>query len=360
MNIQLHYGSSVISLPGAVSKAADRATATDLRVILAICGDPALDTTEKIAESTGISVDEVAASVAFWRGAGILTMTSGKKSATNAKASEKAVPTEAPGTNDTKIAPEQPAKKAASSASLPRYTSEELANLLESRKDTASFLAECQNVWGKMFNVHEHNIILGLTDYLGLEWDYVLTLLAFCGVEQDKRGIRRSLRFVETAAFNFYDEGVTDLPALQTKLRRMEQMEEVEVQLRRMFGMGDRALTPGEKKKFSAWLYEYNFGMDMITRAYEITVDAKGSPNLKYMDAILANWNRDGIRTPEDVNKANQAFHADKSRGSKAASKESSNASHTGSFDTDDFFTAALTRSLGEDFVKRANSQGDT
>ena len=360
MNIQLQYGTAVAVVPAATLTVLDRATQDDLKVLLTLCAKPALTTGNcfgecvgNIAAEVGCTPARVEASLSFWRGAGILNMVGEDQAPTVAaeispgEAPKTEAPVQAPSAPEAeKEEPREPkAPKLRPADALPHYTSAELADLLESRREAADYLKECQNVWGKMFNVHEHNIILGLTDYLGLEWDYVLTLLAFCADEQDKRGIKRSLRYVETRAFAFYDEGVTDLPSLQEKLRKLEQMEEVEGQLRRMFGMGERALTPTEKKKFSSWLYEYRYGMDIITRAFEVTVDAKGSPNLKYMDAVLSNWNRDGLRTVEDIQAAEEKFQADK-----AGKKGKTAPEGQGSFNTDDFFAAAVRRSLGEDF----------
>lgn len=369
MNIQLHYGNAVATVPAAALAVTDRATKNDLRLLLLLSAEPALRVGDsfggcvgEIATRLGCTPAQVETSLSFWRGAGILDVVAedGKaqtapavKDSTSKPAPRAALPAEAEakeGEQESRAAAAvavrpHPAKPQPASE-LPKYTSAELADLLDARKEASAYLDECQRVWGKMFNVHEHNIILSLTDYLGLEWDYVLALLAFCAAEQDKRGIKRSLRYVETSAFNFYDEGVTDLPTLQEKLRKIEQMEEVEGQLRRMFGMGERALTPTEKKKFSAWLYDYRYGMDVITRAFEVTVDAKGAPNLKYMDAVLSNWNRDGLRTVADVEAAEAKFQAEKTdkKGKKIAD------SGEGSFNTDDFFAAAVRRSLGEDF----------
>ena len=125
-------------------------------------------------------------------------------------------------------------------------------------------------------------------------------------------------------------------------------MAEVEGQLRTLFGMGARALTPKEKKCFSTWLYEYRYGMEIIRLAYDVTVDAKGSPNMSYMNSVLANWNRDGLRTPEAVQSAQAAFHAEQEK-TRTGGKGKTTAP-TGSFDTDDFFSAAVRRSFGEDF----------
>jgi DnaD/phage-associated family protein len=262
-----------------------------------------------------------------------------------AQASAVEIPTPAPEFSKEEPKETRPARPRPA-GELPRYTSAELADLLEARKDVNDFLRECQNVWGEMFNTHQTNTILGFVDYLGLEWDYILALLAFGVREQDKRGVKRSLRYVEKMAFDFYDEGITDLPALQEKICSLEKTAEVEGSLRRMFGMGERALTPTEKKKFSTWLYEYQYDLDIITRAFEVTVDAKGSPNLKYMDAVLANWNRDGLRTLADIENSEASFQARKAE--KAGKKPAPDGQ--GSFNTDDFFAAAVRRSFGDDF----------
>ena len=347
MKIQLYYGAAVATIPVSVLEVMDRATKKDLKALLILASDPALlsgptmeECAKTIAARMGATPADVEASLSFWRGAGVLTVME----------DEDATPTiPTPSVSNT-VQPEKnenpPTRKTRGEDRLPHYTSVELADLLESRKEVCDCLRECQNIWGKMFNTHESNIMLGFVDYLGLEWDYILTLLAFCAREQDKRGMKRSLRYVETLAFSFYDEGVTDLPALQEKIRRLEQTAEVEGQLRRMFGMGDRALTPAEKKKFSTWLYEYKYGLDVITRAFEVTVDTKGAHNLKYMDGILANWNSQGLRTLSDIEASEARFQAQKTeKQTKKAGADSQS-----SFDTNDFFAAAVRRSFGDDF----------
>ena len=350
MKIQLYYGTAVVAVPSSVLEVMDRATKKDLKVLLTLASDPTLlsggsirECAGSIAARMGVTPADIEASLSFWRGAGVLMITEDESIS-------QPVPAVAPsGAEDSVRAAQKesaPARKPRGEDRLPHYTSVELADLLESRKEVSDCLNECQNIWGKIFNTHESNMMLGFVDYLGLEWDYILTLLAFCAREQDKRGMKRSLRYVENLAFSFYDEGVTDLPALQEKIRRLEQTAEVEGSLRRMFGMGERSLTPSEKKKFSTWLYEYQYGLDIITRAFEVTVDAKGTPNLKYMDAVLANWNRDGLRALADIDASEARFQAKKTE--KLTKKPS--ADGQGSFNTDDFFAAAVRRSFGEDF----------
>ena len=346
MKIQLYYGAAVATIPVSVLEVMDRATKKDLKALLILASDPALlsgQTMEAcaktIATRMGTTPADIEASLSFWRGAGVLTVMD-DEDATSAIPTPTVSKVAEPANRET-----TPVRKPRGEDRLPHYTSVELADLLESRKEVSDYLNECQNIWGKIFNTHESNIMLGFADYLGLEWDYILALLAFCAREQDKRGGKRSLRYVETLAFSFYDEGVTDLPALQEKIRRVEQTAEVEGQLRRMFGMGDRALTPAEKKKFSTWLYDYKYGLDVITRAYEVTVDTKGAHNLRYMDGILTNWNSQGLRTLEDIDASEARFQAQKNEKQTGKAGVDSQSS----FDTNDFFAAAVRRSFGDD-----------
>ena len=360
MKIQLYYGTAVATVPASALAVMDRATKQDLKVLLTLASDPALlsggslgECAGNIAARMGCTPADIEMSLSFWRGAGVLTINE-DETATPTVTATPTLPTEimpatAPAetpTPDGAGKQEATVRKPRGEDRLPHYTSAELADLLESRQEVSDCLNECQNIWGKIFNTHESNIMLGFVDYLGLEWDYILTLLAFCGREQDKRGIKRSLRYVENLAFSFYDEGVTDLPALQEKIRRLEQTAEVEGSLRRMFGMGERALTPTEKKLFSKWLYEYRYGLDVITRAFEVTVDAKGTPNLKYMDAVLANWNRDDLRTLQDIEASEARFQAQKAE----KMNKKTDPDGQSSFNTDDFFAAAVRRSFGDDF----------
>ena len=194
-----------------------------------------------------------------------------------------------------------------------------------------------------MFNTHDVNIILGLVDYLGLEPDYVLSLLAYYAGEQTS-GLKKSLRNVEKKAFELYDRDIQTVHALHAEIARMEQLKDAESHLRTLFGMGARALTPKEKKCFSTWLYDFGYDMEIIRMAYDVTVDAKGSPNINYMNSVLANWHKDGLHTPSAVHTAQENHKQSQNRKGKQENDEG----HSGSFDTDNFFSAAVRRSFGD------------
>lgn len=361
MAVKINYEYETVTIPAKAVPALERAGAADIRLLMALCTNAELRRTPAsdlaaFAAAAGCTEAQAAASLAFWRGAGVLVMddTVGLVSdLLREREEDTAPPTDATSgqaptaetEEPTARKPEpKPEPKVRRKDHLPNYTSDQISTYFEEHPDTASFIEESQNVWGKMFNTHEVNILLGLVDYLGLDWEYVLILLSYCRKLSERRGTTKSLHYVETVAFGFYDEGVCDATSLQEKLRRMEQMAETESQLRSLFGMGSRALSTTEKRSFSAWLYEYGYGMDIIRRAYEITVDTIGEPKIKYINSILSSWNSHDIKTLEE---ANAFFEAENQKRGKGKGDTARQVGST--FDTNDFFEAAIRRNFGDE-----------
>ncbi len=366
MAIEIQYGNGVVVLPARAVEAAQSAEKSDMAVLLALLSNTALcarygqeDSVQAVAQASGCTEDEVRSAVAFWRGAGVLSISEKKQPKQQKQAAEQASKAQGAGVQQAKQPaeqeqPKQPTEQATAqdgaallkkSDDLPKYTTAELGNLLEQRPDVAELLTECQNLFGKLFSTHEINTVLGLTDYLALDCEYVLILVTHYCTYCKQLDKRPSVRGLEKLAISLYDRGITDMNALQEELLRQGELQKTESKLRSLFGIGARALTTKEKKAFSTWLHTYGFDMEMITLAFEIGADATSDVSVAYVNSILDRWNAEGIRTPAAVQSDKQARDAKRSGKGKAEQT-------SGSFDTDDFFEAAMRRSLGENYDK--------
>ena len=321
MKYKINYGHSVGTFPKSVLEIARRAGADELKVLLFLCSCEGNADEKKLAKLTGLKSESVRDALCFWRGAGVIEAADGEVTETDSESISTQPETK----------PEsEPKKKLQRSEELPNYTSEELANILESRSDAATLINECQNIMGKVFNVREINVLVGLCDYLTLDTEYIMILLTYCMSIGKK-----NLHFAEKLAFSLYDAGIHTPEELSEELRRRELRESAEGRIRTLFGIGSRAFTTKEKKFISAWLGEMGYSIEIIEKAYEATADATGSGSIPYANTILERWYSDGIRTLEDI-------EAD------AAKRKGSAEKNDGSFNTDDFFEAAIKRALGE------------
>jgi DnaD/phage-associated family protein len=341
MKYKLYYGDGVLNLPRSLLSRLADADATALKVLLLVADGGNLSK-EKIAREIGCDVDTVTDALGFWRGTGILSadLTTEKKKTVapeepKQEAQEQPTPAAEPPVNaPPKVVDSAAPVTPAPATQLPRYNTEQLVALLEERRELATLIDECSRILGKVLNTHETGLLLGIVDYLNVDGEYLLLLLAYCA----KVG-KKSVRYIEKMAVGLYDDGVTSLPALQECLKHKEQMDEVEGKIRKLFGMSSRALTTKERRHIDAWLFTYHYGMDVITRAYEMTVDAIGKSSIPYTNSILERWNAAGLRTLDEIQKAEQE---------RAAAGTPTTPGN--SFDTDDFFAAALKRSFGDDY----------
>ena len=327
MKYKINYGSRVAVIPEGAIDALSRAGANDLKVLISLCAQNGTADVKKLSKLLCCGEDEVRESLSFWRGTGVIEVTDGKETA---KAENEDVKTEVVVATDKAEEKAAPAKKLRGADELPKYTSDQLADILEERQETAALIDECQRIMGKVFNIKEINVLMGFVDYLQLDCEYIMMLLTYC-VSIGKK----TLHYAEKLAFALYDEGITQGEQLAEELRRREASAGAEGKIRSLFGIGERAFTTKEKKFISSWINDMGYSIEIIEKAYEVTADATGKGSFAYANSILERWNAAGLRTLSEIEESYKS--------GESASKPSS-----GSFDTDSFFEAAVKRSLGE------------
>ena len=299
-----HYGDRVSVVPVVWESASLReASREQLAVLIALMAQPETSYLS-LSERTGATRAQIEDAIAYWQNAGVLSEAQVTREAEAAPQAEK----------DTKPHLDR-------AAQLPHYNTAETASFLSAHPSATGLIDCCQQELGKIFNTSETETIIGLLDYLSLDPEYILLLCAHSA----KRG-KKSLRYIEKTAISYHDEGILTY----------EQLEEhsAERALRDMFGIGKRALTKKEREAFFSWTAEWEMPMDVISHAYEIAVGRTNEPSVPYTNAILQKWHTEGLATLADVEK----FETARRPGGKCSS----------SFETDDFFEAALQRSYGE------------
>lgn len=314
MSLQFAYGNAVLTLPASLSDELASATLAELKVLLALAGDLSLaDTPKELAKAASCREKEAKAALEHWKESGLLQE------------------------SDPKETQKKPAKHLRHADEIPLYSTSELADLLEARESVRTLIEEAQAIFGKLFTPAETNLIVGLVDYLGLSEEAALLTLAHC-----KKIGKTNLRAVEKYAIGLSDRGITDPASLEEEFLREEAFHSFAGELRSLFGLGARAFSAKEEKFFKAW-QDYGYGIDVVKKAYEITVDSTGEASIPYTNAILETWHAAGLSTEEEIDRY-LAEESGKKGGRKGKAKTEPTLGN--SFDTDDFFEAALKRSL--------------
>ena len=292
------------------------ASADDLRVLLAFLERGA----EHLSRDAGVSPARAEAALDYWREAGILT--DGEEIAET--------------TED--IPEKRPLRRA---DELAPVTGEETAEIIR-RRDLVGVIDEAQRLYGKVFNTTEIGIVAGLADQLELEPAYILTLISWC-----RRRGKDSLRYVERTAFSLVSEGVETLPQLEAYISRREAAASGIGQIRKLFGIGERALSKDEEKRFTRWIADEKFSLDVIGFAYDETVNKTGKASSAYADKLLKVWREAGVSgSVEEIERYIERERAERAVAGKGKTPKHDPIPQT--YDSGDFFARALERSYNK------------
>lgn len=292
------------------------ASADELRVLFAVKARGSA-TVGELESLTLLDGDTVRGALAFWRGAGALCEC--------AEGENKKKPIE-------------------SADRLSPYSPAEAAELIEG-ENLASFIEVCQESYGKVLSPTDIDILIGLHDQLCFSCEYICLLVAFLS-----RYGRKPMRYVEKVAFSLYDRGVLTVEALTDYIEKKTRAERREGKLRRLFGIGERALTKKEDECFLRWSEEYGFDDKVIGLAYDITVGATGKATVAYADKIIRRWFEAGCKSLPSVEEFIEKEKASRPKAQPSGKKGSATEEKKGlsSLDVDDMFAHALARSYGD------------
>jgi len=319
MKIEIKYTGGILNLPSRVADLAPLADEGQLRVLLTLCSSPAyLSDVEPylttISQRLDMSVNEIKNAIAFWVKNEVLNADGLDVAIASASVTEAQVQNREP-----------------------TYTGRQILDYVEKNKDFRALCNECQNVLGKSFTAQDYNNVMQLKSYFKFSDEYILLLLSHC-VESEKA----NWAYIRKTAANLYDEGISSYSKLEAHFSARRNKRSLEYKIRKLLGIGEREFTKSEKSYIEKWI-GLKLSIELLTKAYEITVEKTGKVSYSYMAKILDNWQIAGIKTAEDVEKSQEEYK----------SKQKMSMS---TFETDDFFEAALKRS-NEKMMERAKKK---
>lgn len=320
MKITPKLGEKIIALPATqVVQNLKEASAAELKVLIYALTNLA-SSTKQIADATGVTSAEVAEALRFWKKAGAIGVTG---------LPAKEEPSSRPPEKSEKE--EKPPRVVIHDGKLPFYTEEEVARILKAKPSLEGLVDECNNILGTVMNYAEVGDILVLHEYLKLGEDYIMLLCSHCAANG-----KNSLRYIKSTAEKLFNRDITTYAELEEYYENIEESKTLGAAYLQIIG-AKRRLTASETEKVGLW-NKWGVTSEMLEKAYDITVTNTGKYEPSYFKKIIENWHENGIDTPEKADAESEKYRRDNP-------KKNKKSAGGGSFDTGDFFEAALMRS---------------
>lgn len=193
-------------------------------------------------------------------------------------------------------APAAPGPRHLASDTPPRYTTDQVTAASAGDDTLRSLLNEVQHLMGKVLSSADITTLFGFYDWLGLPAEVIVMLISYC----TSRGIK-TMRGMEKVAIEWADHDVTSLERAEEYIESAQQKKELEYAVMKLMGISSRSLTAKEKGYIAAWGQDMGFSLDVIAKAYEITINNTGKISFPYTNSILKSWHEKGYRTVRDV-----------------------------------------------------------
>ena len=228
----------------------------------------------------------------YWIAAGVL-LSDGTPDAQPAS-----VETAPPAATETAVT-EPAAAETPKPAVRPLAVKPQMKDVLEKQKTCPEFSHLLQYVSARLGKPITHGnmeTLLYLYDTAAIPAQVIMLVVAYAV----SRG-KYSMRYIETVALNWLDNGITTVAAAEEHLRLLEQMDDAGERVRKLAGM---AKEPDYRQRGMAhtWLYVWQLSEPLIQVALDYAA-AGGKPPIAYANTLLGDWHAQGITDPEEAKK---------------------------------------------------------
>ena len=170
----------------------------------------------------------------------------------------------------------------------------EIATALDKSDDLKMLFRMSEQQMGRPLRHVEQKALVWMHDYNNIGSDIILTVLLYC-----KSIDKCSVSYAESIVTAWWNEGIQTLAQVNEAINEMERRRSFTGHIRKAFEM-HRNPTPKQQEFIDQWR-EKNIPIELITYAYEKTIEGADKLSFPYLNTILMRWMDAGYRTRTDV-----------------------------------------------------------
>jgi len=184
----------------------------------------------------------------------------------------------------------------------PCYKSSEISRRLSENPRMSQMYKMVGQILGKTLSSADTELLYSFHDYYGLPIEVIIVLIEYY-VSKDKR----SMKFIEKEVGKWASAGVNTIKKAKAYIEKREAFLSYAGQVRTILGIHERHLSTRELTYINKWQNELSMSLDMVRKAFELTVDQTGRLSFAYMNKIMESWAADNIRKQEDIKRDTKA-----------------------------------------------------
>lgn len=149
---------------------------------------------------------------------------------------------------------------------------------------------------GRFLSSKEVSTYLSFIEDFKFSHETVTLLVQYC-VSRNKTDIR----YIEKVALAWHDNGIRTIEDAQNYITKHEDKWNKYRQILNFIGIKDADIAKPQEEFLEKWLFTFNFPVNIILEACRICIVRINEANFSYIDGILSNWYKNGIKNLNDI-----------------------------------------------------------
>lgn len=172
---------------------------------------------------------------------------------------------------------------------------------------------DVEKLTGRPLSSKEFSVYMSMMEDFNFPPEVITLLVEYCSSKK-----KTDIRYIEKVGLAWHDNGIKSTDDAQHYITKHEEKWNSYRAILNFMGIKDNDISKPQEEFLEKWLFKFKFPIDVIQEAVRICTMRINESNFSYIDKILADWNKNGVKDIKDVTKTNK-----KPRGSKKASPNS-------------------------------------
>ncbi len=171
---------------------------------------------------------------------------------------------------------------------------EALSNTQASQKRSQCIQSMSQMFFQGSMPSHWYTFVDNLFSQHHFDEDVMISLFQYC---YNKNALNK--KYVGQVAASWAKRNITSHFELEKYMDSYQKTKELGYKIAKALNFG-RSLTVYEEEFVDRWVNEYGYNMDLLEVALQKTT-GKSNINFRYINTILSNWHKSGVKTKEEA-----------------------------------------------------------
>lgn len=216
-------------------------------------------------------------------------------------------------------------------------------NLLEAlnKTSTKDMLNDIERLLGRPLSTKEMTTYLGWQEDFNFSSELILILLEYC-VSKGKS----DYRYIEKVAIAWHNMNISTIDDAQNYIKKNEDKWIKIRHVLNYLGIKNPDLMKPQEEMLEKWIIDYAFPLEVIEKACNICFQRLNRSDFKYIDGILSSWNKNNLKTLEDIEKKEASYKNNQSNRNFTSKKQEVNPLKFNNFEAREYDYDSLEKKL--------------